>query len=233
VIPPDLLSELKAYLGAPAGDTSQDAWLTAQCELVLAAMRRATGRWLYPPVAVVDGFQVPLDPCNPCHPSCGCACPPTQMKEIPVVSLTAVEDNGTARDVTSYVVDPAGILRTAADKRPVPVPGGYLRVEYVAGWAALPVELQAALFDLVGGAYQASGRGMAPGGGGPPPGVSKVSVIDVGSIEYADAGTLPGQPVDPILGRYAVLLAPYQDMASQVGGHPCRVSQVQPVEPAS
>jgi len=226
MIPADLLAELKAYLGIPAGDTSGDAWLTAQAEVVLDAMRGLTGRWLYPPAPAADAFALPTDPCHPIH--CGaCACPPVQLAQIPVQELTAIEGGDTARDLAAYEVDSGGVLRTAADHRPVPVPWAAMRVAYVAGWAELPATLKAALFDLVGGAWTASGRGVAPGGGGPPPGVTKVSVIDVGSIEYADATGAGGAPPDPILGRYSGLVARYTDLAASIGGHPCRVTAME------
>lgn len=228
MIPPDLLDDLKAWLGIAPGDTTQDAWLTAECEVVLAAMRSATGRWLYPPANCDDGFVVPVDPCNPCHPRCGCGtCPPVKVRQVPATELRGLRQDGADLAIAGYLLEQDGTLRTADTLAPVPVPGrGWLTVAYVAGYAELPAELKSALFNLVGGAWNASGRGQAAGV--VPTGVAKMSIIDVGSIEYADPSgfAADGQPMNPILGRYAPLLAPYVDLAGQLGGHPCRDSRV-------
>lgn len=227
MIPPDLLADLKTWLGIPPEDVTQDAWLTAECEVVLAAMRSATGRWLYPPANCDDGFVVPVDPCNPCHPSCGCACPPVKVRQIPATELKGVRQDGADLDVTSYILEQDGTLRSVFNMLPVTVPGrGWLTVAYVAGFAELPAELKSALFNLVGASWNASGRGTVAGI--VPTGITKMTIIDVGSIEYADPSVFAaeGQPINPILGRYTPLMAPYVDLAGQIGGHPCRESRV-------
>jgi hypothetical protein len=228
MIPPDLLAELKAFLGIEPGDTTADAWLTGESEIVLAAMRQATGRWLYPPAVVDDAFGVPHDPCAPCAPACGFVCGPVQVKELPATEVLAVRQDGADLDPAAYELDPLGTLRTKADRQAVAVPAtGWLAVEYQAGYAVLPAELKAALFNIVGAAWNASGQGAVAGI--LPVGVSKVSIIDVGAVEMPDAvGFAGAAAADPILGRYGVLLTPYVDMAAQLGANPCRISRVTP-----
>lgn len=222
-IPASLLEEIKAWLGVSGN--ADDAWLTRQAEIVLAAMRSVTGRWLYPQSECIDVFQAPQDPCGGCAPSCGCGspCPPVEVAVLPAGELISISQGNVALSPTDYLLTKRGELRTTADRRPVPVPAtGWLTLVYQGGFAELPADLLDALLNLVGAAWEAAGKGASPG---QPIGMGRVQIADVGSVDMP-VPEAPGLPADPILGPYTALMAPYVTIAGQVGAHPCRESDV-------
>lgn len=229
MMPADFMVRLRAFVGLALTDTTHDEWLELQAEVVVSAMRAATGRWLFPARDFTDTFATPTDPCNPCAPACGCACPPVMLAEMPIGALVSIHRDAQALDVAQHQVDQLGTVIDTATGRALTVPAsGQVVVAYRGGFDTLPAQLLQAVLDLVGAAWAASGRSVS-GGLVLPQGVSRVQIQDVGTIEFA--GLSGAGAADPILGRYAALLGPYTRVDAGFGGHPCRSSVAQAQRP--
>lgn len=197
---PDLLAAIKESLGIAPEDTTKDAAIMRAGDAALAAMRRATGRVLYPvhnvreTFARTEAYQFEGNP-------------PLWLSQLPVQGIDLVSEWGTPGDPTHYRVMPSGKLLVSGQR--VRVAGEFV-IEYRAGYTDLPADLYAALVDLCGKTATAP-AGAAPGI------IRKVSVVDVGAIEYADTG---GEGADPILGDWLSTVEAYGSPAIQIGGHP-------------
>lgn len=203
---PELLAQVKASLGIPPEDTTQDAAISAAGDAALAAMRRATGRVLYPVHVVREHFAL-----THAYPYEGD--PVLWLCQLPVVAIDVVTEGGAPADPTRFRAMPTG--RLLRDGAPVRGAGGVV-VEYRAGYAELPADLYAALVDLCGKAASAP-AGSSPGV------VRKISIVDVGSVDYADAG---GEGADPILGDWTSTVEAYASPAAALGGHPLGETEI-------
>lgn len=238
--PPDLLDTIKDDLGIPPGDTTSDAWLQRRIDGIWARFEVYTGRplglvspWLDDwGTLIVNHPAVTEPPILRAQPGAS-----VFLRVFPVARITSITMNN------STTVDPADVLFDQATGKLVGLYGGAtdLRnelvgaralVAYEAGFAAMPADLYEALLGVLGplwAARQAQASGL--------PGMAtRISTTDVGEVEWSNSGnvfveaTLKGVRItDPILGPWGVVLDPYVDWRSMIGGaYPTTVAEVAP-----
>ena len=225
------LDTIKDDLGIPAGDSTNDAWLQRRIDAIWSRFQIYTGRPLLLSSGWVDDWSrlVTNHPAST-EPPLIRAWPSASvfLRVFPVQSLTRLVLNDQPVDVTRLVIEPASGKLVGLDDRPcdlrMTLLQGRALVEYAAGFETLPADLYDALLGTLAGqwaARQASASGVAPAGFMP----TRINAVDVGEIElsmspnaFVDA-TLKGvRTTDPLLGPYGMLLDPYVDWRSIIGG---------------
>jgi len=213
----ELVEALRTEIGLAPDDASQDAWLEARVNGILAAARRFARRHLWPVASFRDVFANE----QPC--CCPCGMPAAILAETPVQELTAITIDGAPADVADFEVSKSGRLyRINAGGVPVPVFAFLtLSTEYTAGFVNLPADIFEAIAAIIRQAWGASSAGQAAGAD-PLLGVSRVTVFDVASVEYSDAGGAYYESSVPksgnaILGPWTSVFYPYRDYARGIG----------------
>lgn len=185
--------------------TPEDApWVDKYTEVVLAAMRSVTRRYLYPVALFRDSW-----PTRAWFPRGLVA-----LAEFPIKSISKITMDFRELTPQEYAAQPAGYVHFTSGT-PLGVTNG-MAVEYAAGYDVLPGDLYMALeailrdlraqFDASG----SSGTGM-----GMP---TKVSIIDVGSVDvgstasaYQASAMRAAKVLDPLLGPWMIVLDAYKD----------------------
>lgn len=204
---PALLAKLKIALGIPAGDTSKDAAITVKADSVLAMLRTRTGATLYPLRRFRDTFHG--ERWTP--PSCAEGLTP---KHQPVAEVEAIEINGApVADLDDFPLTTDG--RISVYKAPGAL-HSTVAVTYQAGFAELPDDLFEILAQILAQWLAAIEAGsasfMSP---------KKISLVDVGSIEFGGADTFTD-----ILGPWGATLDAYANGGAFVVAGPLIVESV-------
>jgi len=227
------LDTVKDDLGIPATDTSNDAWLQRRIDGLWSRFQTYCARplllasgWADDWGELVDNHPAPVEPPLWRHRQSGTVF----LRVFPVASITKLSLNG------DDTIDPARLEFDAETGKLVGLDGmpsdlrTYLvstraRIEYSAGFETLPADLYEALINALSTQWltrSASQTGFGPGGFIP----TRVSAIDVGEVDLSSAPNFfaeqatrrnPGT-VDPLLGPFSVLLDPYVDWRSMIGG---------------
>lgn len=226
---PDILADIKADLGITA--STDDAWLQRRIAAIWARMEVYTSRRLCaPPATFVDdwGTVVSTAPVWPVPPIV--RHPPRAsvfLRYFPVVSIEQVEldgapfvtvpmfDGKTGKVLSVYDASPwAGDMSTA-------LRNGRAKITYTAGWATVPPDLYEIVLGAIQPLWSAKRGGGIPGVAG---NVTGINVMDVGSVELAEASLFVssasktgGGTGDPLLGPYANMLDLYIDHRSRLG----------------
>jgi hypothetical protein len=149
------------------------------------------------------------------------------LRVFPVQAVSKLVLSGQEHDPARLLIEPAsgkliGLDGYASDLRTALVTGQAL-VEYEAGFDELPPDLYEALLGALTAqwtARQAALGGVAPGGLMP----TRINATDVGEIELSSASNFFVDQAgrrgasDPLLGPYAMILDPYVDWRSIIGG---------------
>jgi hypothetical protein len=232
-VAPDILDDIKDDLGIAIDDTTNDAWLGRRIDGIWARIEAYTGRVLAsPPASFVDDWGKIVENGvyrNQPPPLAYWSRGSVYLRVFPVVDITAVELNGATIDQAKVVFDDQAGKLVAVDGTPYPTDLGPLllsgraKVTYDAGFVDVPADL----YEVVLGALtpQWAARQSQQAGTGAGPGVTRISVQDVGEVDYAnpnyfvDASTKRGSQggVDPLLGPYAMVLDSYVDWRSMLG----------------
>jgi len=215
------LEILKDDLGIPAGDTSQDAWLTRRMNETLDAIRDYTARFLTPITTFIDDWT------NVDDVRLAQAYPPGRagnsiyLSQFPVVSIEACETNGTI-DPASVLFDPrTGQLKgTGIGYTPLSFQNS--KVTYRAGYDKLPSPIYSVMLGIMTNLYSAR-RSMQTTGGLSIGGIDSVSLADVGQLKFSspsygfDSNMSGYEGMDPILGPYTKVLDGYKDWRNKLG----------------
>lgn len=214
----ELVEALRQEIGLAPDDDSQDEWLTARANSALAAMRRYCRRWLWPASHFRDAFR--NDERYLCF---RCGGQVAVLAEIPVQEIISVVSDGAPQPADEFEAASTGRLFRKQGTNLVPVISfAQLLVDYVAGEEDLPSDLYEAIAGMVKRAWASTeqGRGDALSN------VDKLTVFDVGSVEFgsvgggfyeAEAKVPAGGAWNPILGPWAALLDPYRDYSRGIG----------------
>ena len=223
------LGTIKDDLGIPEGDTSNDAWLQRRVNGIWSRFQSYTGRPLTLASAWADDWGELIQNAAPrtepplirSHASAT-----VFLRVFPVKEITKVILNGGELDVERVIVDHAdgkllGFGGISADLCTVLV-SARARVEYVAGFDDVPPDLYETMIgalQIQWNARQATQSGM----GGMMP--TRINAIDVGEVDvslasnfFVEQATRRGAPPDPLIGSYGMLLDPYVDWRSMIGG---------------
>ncbi|HEX2634803.1 MAG TPA: phage head-tail connector protein [Bradyrhizobium sp.] len=153
------LDQVKAALGIPAADTSQDASLQAQIASVSQAINRYLDR-IVPQQMYRDQFRY-LSNCN--YPG-----EPLQLRQYPIAvdgngdPLASITEDGVAVDPAYYEADTdRGLLYRLDGADPYGWAGALIIVDYTAGYLPIPEDIQAAALDWVAARYHSQGRDPA------------------------------------------------------------------------
>ena len=138
------LEQAKAALGIPAGDTSQDAILTAQIAATSLAINNYCDR-----VFVIQSYRDQL------RNACGCWGEPVTTRQYPIVvdaegvPLVAVTENGGAVDPAYIEVYPetGAVYRLDATMAPAGWGAALLVIDYTAGYETIPEDVQGACLE--------------------------------------------------------------------------------------
>lgn len=181
----ELLEAVSADLGATPAD---EPFLASRIAAVIARMRSITHRWLWPLAEFEDEWAA--------QPRSSRATP----RQWPVVKVMSAQIGGSEIDLAASPILPYG----GAGAFLVGLPRGEVSVIYQAGCVDLPPELYELVLSAVRGAWRSRAE----------PEIKKLSVVDVGTVEYGSAAGWYGGDVvgvDPLLGPLASLLEPYID----------------------
>lgn len=230
---PAILDNIKADLGIT--DNASDAWLQRRIDGVWARMEVFTSRKLCaPPQTFVDDWgQIsgtavvyPLPPILMTPPRGS-----VFLRCFPVTSIDAVELDGQALDAehvaaVSYDQRTGKLFTIRGDSvisedLSQTLRGSRARVTYKAGWATVPADLYEIVLGAIQPLWAAKKGGAVPGVAGS---VTGINVMDVGSVELAEASLFvssaarsSGGAADPLLGPYANMLGLYIDHRVRIG----------------
>jgi hypothetical protein len=236
------LARIKDDLGIPADNTSSDAWLARRIDGIWSRMQAYTGRPLLLASTWTDdwGRLITNQPAYVEPPLIAAwASGSVFLRVFPVQSIAKATFNGVELDKSRVLFESGsgkliGLEGAPCDLRRALI-GGRVAIDYEAGFAELPPDL----YEVVLGALtpqwtarQAAQGGVAPDGFLP----TRISATDVGEIELSPAANFfvdqSGRrgAADPLLGPFAMLLDPYVDWRTMLGGaYPATT----PVEAAS
>jgi hypothetical protein len=214
----ELVAALRVEIGLAPDDDTQDAWLNARVESVLAAMRNYTRRWLWPASQFRDAFMSAYR-----DPYCWRGAQVVQLAEIPVQEILSVVSDGAPQPADEYEWLSTGrLFRVDASGGILPVVVNFrqLLVDYVAGYVDLPADLYEVIAATVTKAWSTTDAGAssdALAGN-----IEKLTVFDVGSVELANTGGFYESNVKtadggPILGPWAAQLDAYRDRGRGIG----------------
>ncbi len=195
---PELLAKVKIALGIPESDTSRDDTIKLRGDGVLALMRSKTGAPLYP----LRRFRDTFHGTRWTPPSCAEGLTP---KHQPVSEVESIKVNGSTLDnPEDFPVTTDG--RISFFRMPAAI-YSEVEIEYQAGFAELPDDLFEILAQILAD-YLASIADGTSSFQSP----KKITLVDVGSIEYGGADTFTD-----ILGPFGATLDAYSNL-SGVGG---------------
>lgn len=211
----ELVEALRVEIGLAPDDESQDAWLEARLNGILAAIRRYCRRHLWPVASFRDVFMGEERCCYPITR------PVAVLAETPVSEIDAITIDGAAADPADFEVSASGRLYRVVNG--VPVPAFAFRnmvVDYDAGYVELPGDIYEAITGMIDQAWASSG--LATTGVDPLLGAKKVSIVDVGSVEYESPNATyyeSGVKASghAILGPWTSVLAGYRDYVRGIG----------------
>jgi hypothetical protein len=161
------LEEIKAYLGIDPGDTSNDAYLTAQILASTAMVERYCGRE-FEQIATEQLIYNPRRTLN--------------LTRFPLVSLEAITGEYTTISIDNYKLD-----KLNGRLLPTHLVGYYgdcwINIEYTGGYLPeeLPADLKSVLMDLVASRYYNQGVDISKP-------VKSEKVDGIGSTTYAVDG---------------------------------------------
>lgn len=232
----ELIAALRVEIGLAPDDESQDAWLTARANSALAALRRYCRRWLWPASQFRDAFmRTDVYACN----RCGGAV--LTLAEIPIARLLSIVLDGTPQPVEEFEVLKTGRLFRKSGANLVPVIAfGAAQVDYVGGFDELPGDLYEVIAGVVKQAWSATDAARASASAGAMANVDKLTIFDVGSVEFGSAdgafyegSVKPGAGgANPILGPWTAQLDYYRDYSRGIGLPVGRESQYVGAPPA-
>jgi hypothetical protein len=223
------LDQIKDDLGIPLADTTHDAWLQRRIDGIWSRFQSYTGRPLQLASAGADdwGTLVQNAPAAT-EPPLLRAWPSGSvfLRVFPVQSITKLTTGGTVQDATRVLFSKEDGKLVGLDGQPCDLRAALLsgrsRVEYMAGFEALPGDLYEALLGALQvqwSSRQSQTAGLGAGG------LRRISAIDVGDVELGGnsafvEGAMKGAGAvsDPLLGPFANLLDPYVDWRSLIGG---------------
>jgi hypothetical protein len=233
VAPPSLLDTIKDDLGIPPTDTTNDAWLQRRIDGIWARFEKYCCRVLpVPPAQFIDDWGLIAEHSNRVEPPLIDHWPVGSpfLRYCPVVSVDAITRAGVDGDASKVMFEPASGKLFGLDGVPwaydvsFELRGSQVAITYTAGWATVPADLYEALLGCITPLWQsrASQADGANGGGN----VKSISVVDVGQVDFQDAGPFvmsamrgvagPGAG-DPLLGPWTTLLNNYMDVRVQMG----------------
>jgi hypothetical protein len=179
------LDDLKMLLGIPPADTSQDAMITFLSGIALQAIQARTGR-LFLPGIYLDTFPGP-------HQT-------IYTTEYPITELLEIVENGGALPAANYSVDMERGRITFSQENGYCATGyGYacspsMKVTYKANETTPPDWVTFVVSDAVRSSLAMSGAGNEFGFV-----ASKISVTDVGSVDFGKVGESPMQSLQQII----------------------------------
>lgn len=211
----DLVAALRVELGLAANDASQDPWIEARANAALEAMRRWCRRYLWPASKFRDAFLMgDLFACNRCGGGV------VTLGEIPVQSLESILVDQTPQAIADFLVLPTGRLYRKNGTQLAPmIAFGQVVIDYTAGYTDLPADLYEVVAGVVEKAWSATEQGRADA----LQNVDKLTVFDVGSVEFSGAGdafyesNIKGAAPNPILGPWSAQLDSYRDYGRGIG----------------
>lgn len=191
------IDDAKAALGIAAGDTSQDAVLTAQIEATSMAINNWCDR-----IFVVQTYR---DQLRDAYGSYG---EPLVVRQYPIVvdeagvPVVAITEGGAALDAMLLEVFPEGgaIYRLDATALPIAWGAALVTVEYAAGFDPIPADVQGACLEWLTARHNAIGRDPALRSETVPDLITQVYAGDAGA--GTSGGAIPPGARD--------LLAPYK-----------------------
>lgn len=175
------LDQAKAALGIAPGDTSQDAALTQH----IAAVSQAINNWC-DRIFVMQVYR------DQWRGACGWFGEPVVTRQYPIavdgegVPLVAVVEDGVALDPGYLEVYPeTGALYRLDGGGPGTWGAGLLVIDYTAGYAEIPADVQGACLEWVGMRYGA----VASGAVGRDPGLRSETIPDLITQVYSSSDT--------------------------------------------
>jgi hypothetical protein len=212
------LADIKAALGITTTTPEEDSYLQAQLTVVVALMQRYTHRQLFKAAY----SETHLEPGHSVN-----------LKEWPVESVASVSLDG--QSLSNYLLIPdKGILRPYGSCCACAGvwTGCKLEVSYIGGFDPLPPDLLLVVHSFMAEAWKRKPTaGIVAGGGDELGQINKMTVFEVGSVEF-DTGRLPGPYSSPrlfgaggavgdalggLLGQYLSILDLYVDHAAVIG----------------
>jgi len=187
------VDDAKDALGIPAADTSQDAILARQIDAVSMAINNYCDR-----IFAVQTYRDQL------RNACGGYGEPVVTRQYPIIvddTLVITQDGG-ALDPTLFEVYPetGALYRLDSTSMAIAWGAALLVVDYTAGFATIPADVQAAAFDLLAVRWFAIGQD---------PALRSETIPDVITQVYGgDTGA--GTSFGSITAGARDLLAPYR-----------------------
>jgi len=181
----DMLPDFLAWLGVKPDDpdyAAKQAAAAAALFLGFTAFETYLDRDLAYTAASVETFLGPLSRVN--------------LRRYPLEQVSFVTVDGMAIDATAWRANlRAGVVYVGTP------PGAALEVTSDGGYSELPGDLQYALWLVAGGLYPSMLAGSSAALIGAP--IARVSIPDVGTIEYATPGTAGGAGSAQLFGPMA------------------------------
>lgn len=190
----DLVNALMSQLGAAEEDKG---FIESKVKAVLSRVRIITNLHLWPKARFRDTR------CRALSNDCACSCQQGAIAgQYPVVDVESVEGASSEYPIENI---------SFSDTEFFGLPNEHCQIEYIAGYDDLPADV----FEVILSAVRVSYQDRVSGGAGS---IKKVSVVDVGSIDYGsgagwfgDSGSLT---TDPVLGPLVSVLNPYINFSS-------------------
>lgn len=242
MVAPIDLAAIKDDLGIAADDTAHDAWLERRVDGLWARFQNYTAR----PLALAGGwvddwgelvFPQRAEPLPPAiaPPPRG----PVFLRVYPVSQISRITIGGSDGDASKVLFDPPSGKLLGIDGRAQDLGewmlSSRIRIEYNAGFPAVPADLYEALLGGLGPQWQmrqALTSGLAVGGLMP----TRINAVDVGETDLApsanffvDRASRSGV-ADPLLGPWTKLLEIYVDHRALIGA-PMPTTRALPAPP--
>ncbi len=197
------LSDMKAYLGIPSGNTSYDSFLTEQLTL-LTDVITAYCRRNFESATYVQTFYRDENPESKY----------LNLFQFPVISITSIEEDGVTLDPYNYRTNkPTGIITAIEHKF---FCAKETEVTYVAGFATIPTPIQSVVKSIVQERYNKKSSGINLDFGSD---VQRISIPGAISIDfdYSLNNNERSNAFGSILGSHVNVLDFYRSERSVVG----------------